>query len=1028
MNYRKVNNIVGWITFAIAAFVYLKTMEPTVSYWDCGEFISCGYKLEVGHSPGAPFFMMIQRMFGMLAGGNLANVAMMINAWSALASALTILFLFWTITHFAKRLIAPGDAEPDGRQLALIMGAGLVGGLAYTFSDTFWFSAVEGEVYATSSFFTAIVFWAMLKWEHMADHKHADRWLVLIAYLMGLSVGIHLLNLLAIPAIALIYYYKRYETTTRGAITAFVVGCIVLALIQFGVIQGVPWLAFKFDYLFVNSFGLPFDSGAVFFLLLFFAGLVWALLYARKKGNYLMHLSMLCLIFVVIGFLSYLVPVLRSRADVPIDMTNPDNANRFLSYVNREQFGSQPLLFGPDFDSPVESVETKGYFYDKSKKNGKDYYEEVGKKMEYKFGRTRFFPRIWDNNDPNHVRFYRDYLGLAEGESPTSADNLSYFFGVQMNWMWFRYFMWNYAGRQNDFQGHSPGEIKAGNWISGIKALDKAKVGDLDAMPDGYRNNKARNQLYFLPLILGLLGLVYQFNNNKKDGIITFMLFFFTGIAIGIYLNMPPIQPRERDYAFAGSTYAFAIWIGLGVLMVNEWFQKALKGATGAYAAIALCLLAVPTLMAKENWDDHDRSKKRVAWATAYNTLMSVAPNAVLFTFGDNDTYPLWYLQEVEHIRPDVRIVNTSLLGIDWYIDQLNYKINDADAVPMVWKKKDYVGDRKNYIRYFDNPQIPKDRFFNLAEICNFMVSDDQANKLRTMGGDMENYLPARNFTVPGLTKEQLIASGMLGANDTLPVIPEFKFSFPKEIAYKDDIAVLQIVAAVANEGWKRPLYFGAGMGDNYQGMNDYLRLEGSVYRLVPYKYAMPRQLNPGEMGFVDPDKGYNLFTKVYKWGGAERTDVYFDEKNRQMLTAYRIDAARVADELTARGRTKEAVEVLDVVTKGITPQSYAYDVPSYYMVISYYRAGAKEKGRQLAMALSKNMEDDVKYILAFDNEDKRTSLARDIQNDLTIINILGNVANQSGDTITGKELTQKFETLAQVVSQKIDMRALQQR
>ncbi|HRO41412.1 MAG TPA: DUF2723 domain-containing protein [Flavipsychrobacter sp.] len=1027
MNYRKVNNIVGWITFAIAAFVYLTTMEPTVSFWDCGEFISCGYKLEVGHSPGAPFFMLIQRMFGMLAGGNVANVAMMINAWSALASALTILFLFWTITHFAKRLIAPGDATPDSRQLALIMGAGLVGGLAYTFSDTFWFSAVEGEVYATSSFFTAIVFWAMLKWEHIADQKHADRWLLLIFYLMGLSVGIHLLNLLAIPAIALIYYYKRYETTNMGAVMAFVIGCVVLALIQFGVIQGVPWLAFKFDYLFVNSFGLPFDSGAIFFLILFCGVLVWLLFYARKKGNYLMHLSMLCLIFVVIGFLSYLVPVLRSRADVPIDMTNPDNANRFLSYVNREQFGSQPLLFGPDFDSPVESVETKGFFYDQSKKNGKDYYEEVGKKLEYKFGKTRFFPRIWDNNDQNHVRFYRNYLGLSEGESPTSADNMSYFLGVQMNWMWFRYFMWNYAGRQNDYQGHSPGETKAGNWISGIDFIDKMKVGDLDKMADGYKNNKARNELYFLPLILGILGLVYQFNNNKKDGIITFMLFFFTGIAIGIYLNMPPQQPRERDYAFAGSTYAFAIWIGLGVLMVNEWFQKAIKGATGVYAAIAISLLAVPTLMAAENWDDHDRSKKRIAWATAHNTLMSVAPNAVLFTFGDNDTYPLWYLQEVENVRPDVRIVNTSLLGIDWYIDQLTYKVNEADAVPMIWKKKDYVGDRKNYIRYFDNPQIPKDRYFNLSEICNFIISEDQANRLRTMGGDMENYIPSKNFVVNSLTREQLIANGMLNAADSTPITTELKFTFPKDIAYKDDIAVLQIVAAIANDGWKRPLYFGSGMGDNYQGMNDYLKLEGTVYRLVPYKYAVPRQANPGEMGFVDADKSYDLFMKTYKWGGAERTDVYFDEKNRQMLTAYRIDAARVADELTARGRTKEAVQVLDVVTKNITPQSYAYDVPTYYMVISYYRAGAKEKGRQLALALAKNMEDDIKYILSFDSEDRRTSMARDLQNDLTIINILGSVANQSGDPTTGQELTQKFEALAQAVSSKIDMRALQQ-
>jgi hypothetical protein len=1026
MNYRKVNNIVGWITFAIATFVYLITMEPTVSFWDCGEFLSVGYKVEVGHSPGAPFFMLIQRMFGLLAGGNVAKVALMINSWSAIASGLTILFLFWTITHFAKRLIAPGDTNiPTTREYLLIMGAGLVGALTYTFSDTFWFSAVEAEVYATSSFFTALVFWAMLKWEHMADHKYADRWLLLIAYLMGLSVGIHLLNLLTIPAIALIYYYKRYQTTNMGAVIAFIVGCAILGFIQFGIIQGLPWLAFKFDYLFVNSFSLPFDSGAIFCLLLVAGILIWLLFYARKKANYFLHLGTLCTIFVVIGFLSYLVPLLRSRADVPIDMTNPDNANRFLSYVNREQFGSQPLLFGPDFDSPVESVETKGYYYDQAKKNGKDYYEVVGKKLEYKFGNQRFFPRIWENNEASHAQFYRNFLNLGPDESPTSADNWTYFFGYQINWMWWRYFMWNYAGRQNDFEGQ--GEAKNGNWISGIKFIDKARgLGDIDLMPDGYRNNKARNQLYFLPLIIGIFGLVYQFNRNKKDGIITFMLFFFTGIAIAIYLNMYPLQPRERDYAFAGSTYAFAIWIGLGVLMIADWFKNVLKGNGAPIAATVICLLAAPVLMATEEWDDHDRSRKTLARATAYNSLMSCDSNAILFTFGDNDTYPLWYLQEVEHIRPDIRIVNTSLLGIDWYIDQLNYKTNDADAVPMMWKKQHYMGDKRNYLRYFDNPQIPKDRFFNIIEICNFSNSDDQANKLRTMNGDMDNYLPSKNIFVP-VSMQQLIENRIIKPQDTGRVIPEMKFTFPKDIAYKDDIAVLNIVAAIAQEGWKRPIYFGAGMGDNYQGMNDYLKLEGSVFHLVPFRYANPTPKNPGEMGFVDGEKSYNLFMNTYIWGGAERKDVYIDEKNRQMLTSYRVDAGRVADELSAQGRKKEAIQVLDKVVNGITSQSYAYDMPSYYIPISYYRAGEMTKGRKFAQMMVKNMEDDIKYILAFEDQDTRDAMVSDVQRDMQIINIMHNVASQMGDKATADEIDKKFQALAQVISSKINMQGLQQ-
>ena len=1017
MNYRKVNNIVGWVAGIIATTVYLMTMERTTSFWDCGEFLSCGYKLEVGHSPGAPFFMLIQRMFGMLAGSDGAQATLFINAWSAIASGLTILFLFWTITHFAKKIIvADNDAEPSGQQLTLIMGAGLVGALAYTFSDTFWFSAVEAEVYATSSLFTALVFWAALKWEHVADRKYAERWLVFIFFIMGLSIATHLLNLLTIPAVALLYYYKRYEVTTMGAITAFVIGCVILALIQFGMIQGLPYLAFKFDYFFVNSLGLPFDSGAIFFLVLFVAALIGLLFYAKKKNNYLLHTGMLCAIFVVIGYSSYLVPVLRSRADVPIDMTNPDNANTFLSYVNREQFGQQPLLFGPDFDTPPVEVVQKGKWYEQSKRNGKDYYEEVGDKLDYKYEKTRFFPRIWDANQ-NHPAFYRSYLGLSEGESPTTADNFSFFFRYQLNWMWWRYFMWNYVGRQNDVEGQ--GGPKDGNWISGIFFLDKMKVGDMDKMADGYKNNKARNELYFLPFILGVLGLVYQFNNAKRDGIITFMLFFFTGIAIVLYLNNTPVQPRERDYAYAGSTYAFAIWIGLGVMMVNDWIQKLLKGSPGIYATVLLCLLAVPTLMASEEWDDHDRSKKTLALATAKNTLNSCAPNAILFTYGDNDTYPVWYAQEVEGFRTDVRVINTSLLGIGWYIDQLNYKINKADAVPMIWKKEDYVGDRRNYLRYFDNPQIPKDRYFNLEEICQFIISKDQTNQLRTNMGTMTNYLPSKNFFIPSLTREQLVSLNLIAANDSTAIDTDMKFTYPKDAATKDELAMLNIVAAVAKDGWKRPIYFGGG-GDSYAGLNDFLQLEGTVYRLVPFRKQNLRQNSPGEYGFVNVDKSYELFTKTYTYGGAERTDVYFDEKNRMSLISYRITSARIADELSARNRQAEAIEVLDKVMKGITSASYAYDVSCYLIVASYYRAGAIDKAKDLAMKLSKNLEDDVKYITSLNDEDQRASLSGDVQRDISVINVLGTFAAQSGDTVTSKQMNDKAQGLMQLAMSKI--------
>lgn len=1018
MNFRKVNNIVGWITGIVAITVYLITMEPTVSFWDCGEFISCAYKIEVGHSPGAPLFMMIQRVFGMLAGGNLSNVAMMVNAWSAIASGLTILFLFWTITHFARRLMVGRHEEPNSNQTILIMGAGLVGALAYTFSDTFWFSAVEAEVYATSSLFTALVFWAILKWEHIADKPYADRWLIFIAYMMGLSVGIHLLNLLAIPAVTMVYYYRRYEATTTGSIIAFLIGCALLGLVQFGILQGLPMLASKFDLLFVNSFGMPFDTGAFVFILILIALLIWGLLYVKKKGMYLAHTGMLCLIFIIIGFSSYLAPMIRSRADVPIDMTNPDNAISLVSYIQREQFGSQPLLFGPDFDKRPIKYDVKGDRYVRSTKDGKDFYEDVGDKLEPEFaaGDKRFFPRIWDYNDQNHKNYYRSYLGLGPNESPTAADNFKFFFGYQINWMWWRYFMWNYSGRQNDFEGQT--EPKNGNWITGIPFIDKMMgLGDLDAMSDGYRDNPARNQYYLLPFLVGVLGFIFHFNHNKKDAITVFVLFFFTGIATAIYLNMPPLQPRERDYAFAGSTYSFAIWIGLGVIMVNHLFRNVLKGITGPVVATALCLVAVPVLMAAENWDDHDRSDKTLAKATASNVLNSCAPNAILFTFGDNDTYPLWYMQEVEGLRTDVRVINMSLLGIDWYIDQLNYRINDAMPVPMVWKREHYIGDNRNYMRYIESPQIPSDKFFNLSEIMNFIISDNPNAQLQMSDGSRENFFPSKNFFIPSLNNEELIAKGFIGdSTESARINTEIKFTLPKDIVYKDDLATLNIISAIAAEGWERPIYFSGGLpGDNYAGLDEYMRLEGVVYRLMPFKQSNYETPIAGEMGSVNLEKSYDLFVNQYQWGNADRKDVYFDEKNRIMFAAYRINSARIAMEFAAKGEAEKGKEILDKVRSSITPESYHYDATAYYMAMGYYRIGAKKEGKEVAMQVVQNAVDDINYYTSLSDND-RGGMQGDVQRDLSIINTLASVANQFGDVETAKELQAKLELLQKKV------------
>ena len=1010
MNYRKVNNIVGWVVGAIAYIVYLKTMEPTASFWDCGEFLSCAYKLEVGHSPGAPFFMMVQRLFGIFAPSP-DKAAMFINSLSVLTSALSILFLFWTITHMAKKMVVKTDAELESNQIMLIMGAGLVGALAYTFSDTFWFSAVEAEVYGTSSFFTAITFWAIFKWENVADKKYADRWLVLIAYLIGLSVAVHLLNLLTIPAIIMVYYYKRYNTTAMGTIIAFLVGCVILGFVQFGVIQYIPLIASKFELLFVNNMGMPLDSGAITFVVLLIGVLVWLLFFARKKGFYLLHTGVLCLLFIIIGYSSYIPAIIRSRADVPIDMTNPDNVISFLSYVNREQFGQQPLLFGPDFTSQPFNIADKGPIYSLSKKNGKDVYEEVGKKLEpeYDAANMRFFPRIWDNNEQNHVNFYKSYLGLGNGETPSASDNFKYFFNYQMNWMWWRYFMWNYAGRQNDFEGQ--GEARNGNWISGIKFLDKHRVGDTDLMGDGYKNNEARNQLYFLPLILGILGMIYQFNRDKKSGMVTLVLFFFTGAAIGIFLNMPPLQPRERDYAFAGCTYAFAIWIGLGILMVNEWMQKAGKGNAGTIGTIALCLILVPALMAKEEWGDHDRSRKTLARAVAYNTLSSCAPNAILFTAGDNQTYPLWYLQEVEGYRKDVRLINTSLLGIDWYVDQMNYRVNDADAIPMQWTRKAYIGDHSNYIRYVKNPSIPDDKYFNLAEICDFIASDDPAKKVPLSNGENENYFPSKHFFLPSVSKEYLVTNGLANAEDTARISTEIKFTYPKNVAYKSDIAILNMVAGIAKAGWKRPIYFDAGLpADNYVGLAEYTRLEGILYRVMPYKVIDSIKDNQ-VLGSIDIKKSYDLFMNKYIWGGAERNDVYFDEPNRREFFPYRMDASFIANYLSAHGRKADAEKVIDRVMQGITQHSNFYDFTGYYLASSYFRAGATAKAMALTGKIEKNIEDDLNWTYSLD-EDAQGAMSSEMNQYWQIMYSLGSIAMTMNDSTSAKAIDAKMRTL----------------
>lgn len=1009
MSFKKINNITGWIVFAIATAVYFMTMEATVSFWDCGEFLSTAYKLEVGHSPGAPLFMMLGRMFALVASSK-ETVAICINAMSAVMSSLTILFLFWTITHFAKKLLVKhNDEEPEQGNMIAIMGAGIVGALAYTFSDTFWFSAVEGEVYATSSFFTAIVFWAILKWEHAADHPHADRWLILIFYLMGLSIGVHLLNLLTIPAIIMVYYFKRYVPTLKGSIIAFVVGCGVLGLLQFGVIQWIPILASKFEYMFVNSFGLPFNSGAIFFLVLMSVIFVVVLKMAKRRNWYMVHLATLCIVFTVIGYSSYIATVIRSKADVAIDMVNPDNVMSLVPYLQREQYGQQPLLSGPRYDSRAqEDPNDEGKpVYLPTKKDGKDFYEKVGEKKNVIYDNTYTFPRIWDRQKADE---YRGWLGLAEGEEPSGADNMKFFVGYQVKWMWWRYFMWNYVGRQNDMQGQ--GEARNANWISGIKPIDKIfGVGDADKLAEPFAHNKARNQLYFLPFILGIIGLVYQFKRGKLDGVIVTILFFFTGIAIVIYLNNTPNQPRERDYAYV-STYAFAVWIGIGVLMVTEWFRKFMKGNMPAIAATLLCLIAVPVLMASEEWDDHDRSKKTLARDHALNMLNSCDSNAILITYGDNDTYPLWYLQEIEGIRTDIRIVNYNLLGTDWQNEQIMYKINDADAIPVIWTADQFKGDGMEYLPYIPDARVPANTFFSMEEVIKFFTNP--ANKKMIPGwGRTSAYLPTVNLSQK-LDKAMLTKNGLVMPADSAFVPDEMRLSLKSSGASRADLSLMNIIAGVAKDGWRRPIYFTDGTPNI--GLDAYFQSEGVLNKVVPV--VRPNNaLSGGGPPFTDLDKNFNMFMKTYTWGGANGSHIYYDEKNRLTFIPYKSNAADLSIALSLNGRKADAKKLLDHVNTAISETSsplvvMPYDRSALYMVEAYYKADdkatAKKMGDKIATGISRNTN----YFFDLP-EAAQPGMMGILQLELSSLNMLVNIARSNGDNENAETWGRQLNELA---------------
>ena len=1046
--YKFANNLTGWITFLIAATVYCLTIEPTASFWDCGEFITTGYKLEVGHPPGAPFFMLMANFFSLFASSP-AEVAKMVNYMSALMSGACIMFLFWTITHLVRKLVVKDENHITRGQLIATMGSGLVGALAYTFSDTFWFSAVEGEVYAFSSLFTAIVFWLILKWEDVADQPHSDRWLILIAYLTGLSIGVHLLNLLCLPAIVLVYYYKKVpHASAKGSLLALLGSMVLVAVVLYGIVPGIVKVGGWFELLFVNTFGLPFNTGVIVYVIVLAACLIWgvresyternklrmalsflltvamlgipfyghgvsaivigiivmALLWfylnpktqARLKEKYrvsarTLNTSLLCTLVMVIGYSSYALIIIRSTANTPMDQNSPEDIFTLGEYLGREQYGTRPLFYGQAYTSKVALDVKDGYCVprikyqdtkfirkEKATPDEKDSYQEVPGRFEYEYAQNMLFPRMYSSTAP-HPQLYESWQEIKGHEvpydqcgemvmvkMPTQWENIKFFFSYQLNWMYWRYFMWNFVGRQNDIQGF--GEIEHGNWITGISFIDNWLVGDQTLLPTDLKENKGRNVFYGLPLLLGIIGLLWQAYRGQR-GIqqfwIVFFLFFMTGIAIVLYLNQTPSQPRERDYAYAGSFYAFAIWIGMGVAGLIRLLQHygKMKELPAAALASIVCLF-VPVQMASQTWDDHDRSDRYMARDFGQNYLMSLqeSGNPVIYTNGDNDTFPLWYNQETEGFRTDARTCNLSYLQTDWYIDQMKRPAYDSPSLPITWDRMEYVEGTNDYIPV--QPEYKKSIDALYAEAEKEALNGNAEAKINVQKEFGENPYELKNILkywvrsknedlrviptdsiVIKVDKEAVRRSGMLIPGDSIPDYMHISLK-GKRALYKSELMMLEMLSEA---NWERPIYIAVSVGqENQLGMANHFMQEGLAYRFTPF--------DTNKTGVkIDSEKMYDNLMNKFKFGGIDKPGIYIDENAMRMCYSHRRIFSQLIEQLLREGKNDKAKTALEYAEKMIPAENVPYDWQNGSLTLaeSYYKLGEVEKADRIIQALA---------------------------------------------------------------------------
>lgn len=1056
-NFKKWNTITGWVAFAIALITYSLTVEPTMSFWDCGEYIATAAKLEVGHPPGAPLFQMIGAFFSLFATSN-TQIALMVNMVSVFSSAFTILFLFWSSTILLKKLVSQ-FSEINNNNSIVILGSSFVGALAYTFSDSFWFNAVEAEVYAMASLFISLLFWLGLRWEADMHTPRGNRWLILISLLVGLSFGVHFMALLTIPSIGFLYYFKHYKNiTVKNFIVANIVVVSILLFIFKLLLPYTMGLFGKTEIFMVNSMGMPFNSGTIFVSLALIAGFYFGLKYTKQKGFVHINTAILCVLFIFIGFSTWIMLPVRANANTVINENRPSDAAEVLAYYNREQYGVNPLFWGPQYSDTYAGLDEDTPYLDKAPNYERDY--KTGKYVitnNYKNAEQNsddnhktILPRLWSpDHAENYMRFtkpleftikpeyaeeqelvkvvsefrnayaqgqidlegysdflksYGDYLIV---EKPSTGDNIKFMFEYQFGYMYWRYLMWNFTGRQNDNQGKY--DNLDGNWLSGIKFIDEARLGPQDHLSSDALNNKGRNLYFFLPFILGIIGLIYHANKDLKSFYVLMTLFLFTGLALKIYLNERPFEPRERDYALVGSFYVFAIWIGLGVYAIYDTVKNWISAKLAGPIVIAASLLCAPVLMASQNWDDHDRSNRYTAIAMAKAYLQSCEPNAILFTIGDNDTFPLWYAQEIENFRTDVRIVNTSLLMTDWYIDQMKAKAYSSEPMPISFTHDQYVGDKLDYAVFTDKT----DARWNIKDFVNFLGTDDERTIISLDNGQKIHFYPTNKIRIP-VDKNAVITNKVVSSKYNDSIVSNIDVDIKGSALYKNRIMMLDIIA---NNNWKRPVYFTGGSfgDDDYLWMKDYLQLDGMVYKLIPVRSSIKEEDSPLDMGQIDSEKMYDIVMK-WDWGNSESPKIYHDPETRKNSITYRTNLARLTDKLIEEGKIDKAKKVIDLAMSKMPLQYFNYYTMLEPFANAYYKVKETDKARSLLKDLMKKYQENLIYYKSL-KSNQQNEIYVDIISDIERYRALLEVMKNNGDMsfyntqrITFNSYNQMFE------------------